>query len=94
MTTTYSISGMTCQHCVTSVREEVCEAAGVDSIDIDLASGQMTVTGSGYEDAAIRAAVTEAGYEISARSTSPSACGSALRLSVSSGASGRPGPTR
>jgi len=62
MTTTYSISGMTCQHCVTSVREEVSEVAGVGGIDIDLASGQMTITGNGYDDATIRAAVEEAGY--------------------------------
>jgi copper chaperone len=62
MTTTYSISGMTCQHCVTSVREEVSEVAGIDGIDIDLASGRMTITGNGYDDAAIRAAVAEAGY--------------------------------
>jgi copper chaperone len=53
---------MTCQHCVTSVREEVSEVAGVDGIDIDLASGRMTITGNGYDDAAIRAAVAEAGY--------------------------------
>jgi copper chaperone len=64
MTTTYSISGMTCQHCVMSVREEVGEVAGVGAIDIDLASGRMTITGSGYEDAAIRAAVAEAGYDM------------------------------
>jgi copper chaperone len=62
MTTNYSISGMTCQHCVMSVRDEVCEVAGVDGIDIDLASGRMTVTGNGCEDAAILAAVAEAGY--------------------------------
>jgi copper chaperone len=62
MTTTYSISGMTCQHCVSSVREEVSEVAGIDGIDIDLASGRMTITGNGYDDAAIRAAVAEAGY--------------------------------
>jgi copper chaperone len=63
MTTTYSISGMTCQHCVTSVREEVSE---VDGIDVDLASGRMTITGNGYEDATIRAAVEEAGYAAAA----------------------------
>ena len=66
MTTNYSISGMTCRHCVLSVREEVCEVAGVEGIDIDLASGRMTVTGTGYEDAAILAAVTEAGYAAAA----------------------------
>ena len=66
MTTTYSISGMTCQHCVTSVHEEVSEVAGVDGIDIDLASGRMTITGNGFEDAAIRAAVEEAGYAAAA----------------------------
>jgi copper ion binding protein len=63
--TTYSISGMTCEHCVMSVREEVSEVAGVSSVDVDLASGQMTVDGSGYDDTAIRDAVDEAGYEVS-----------------------------
>ena len=63
MTSTYSISGMTCQHCVMSVREEVAEVAGVAGIDIDLGAGRLTVTGETYDHDAICAAVAEAGYE-------------------------------
>jgi copper chaperone CopZ len=63
-TTTYTISGMTCQHCVMSVREEVSEVNGVSAIDIERESGRLTVTGEGYDDAAIGAAVAEAGYEV------------------------------
>ncbi len=63
-TTTYSISGMTCRHCVMSVREEVAEVSGVSAIEIDLESGRMTVTGEQYDDDAIGAAVAEAGYEV------------------------------
>ena len=61
---TYSVSGMTCAHCTMSVREEVSEIAGVASVDVDLASGRMTVSGEGLSDDAIRAAVAEAGYEV------------------------------
>jgi copper chaperone len=59
----YSVQGMTCAHCVMSVREEVGEVAGVASVDVDLGSGALTVTGSSLDDGAIRAAVTDAGYE-------------------------------
>ncbi len=63
-TTTYTVVGMTCGHCVASVTEEVGEVAGVTGVDVDLASGRMTVTSDGpVEDAAIRAAVAEAGYQ-------------------------------
>lgn len=62
---TYSVSGMTCEHCVRSVQEEVSEVAGVRSVDVDLAGGRVTVAGSGFADDAVRAAVAEAGYEVS-----------------------------
>jgi copper chaperone len=61
---TYTISGMTCEHCVLSVREEVCELAGVRDVDVDLPSGRMTVSGEGISDEAVRAAVGDAGYEV------------------------------
>ena len=61
---TYAVSGMTCEHCVRSVREEVSEVRGVAAVDVDLASGRLTVSGDGFDDAAIRAAVDEAGYEV------------------------------
>lgn len=62
-TTAYTIQGMTCEHCVRSVREEVLAVAGVDSLEVDLASGVMTVTGDA-EATAVRAAVDEAGYAV------------------------------
>lgn len=64
MTTTYSVSGMTCEHCVRSVTEEVSEVPGVEAVDVDLASGRMVVRGEQVDDDAIRAAVDEAGYAL------------------------------
>ena len=60
----YTISGMTCRHCVLSVEEEVSEVAGVRDVDVDLASGRLRVSGEGFADEAVRAAVAEAGYEV------------------------------
>ena len=60
----YHVSGMTCSHCVLSVKEEVSEVEGVESVDVDLASGRVTVSGESFEDAAVRAAVDDAGYEV------------------------------
>jgi copper chaperone len=60
----YTVSGMTCSHCVLSVREEVSEVEGVERVDVDLASGRLTVSGTGYSDEAIASAVAEAGYEV------------------------------
>jgi copper chaperone CopZ len=60
----YTVRGMTCGHCVLSVREEVSEVPGVDAVDADLDSGRMVVSGAGFGDDAIRAAVEEAGYEV------------------------------
>lgn len=61
---TYIVDGMTCEHCRLSVTEEVGEVAGVSAVDVDLESGRVTVTGSGFGDDAIRAAVDEAGYQV------------------------------
>ena len=64
-TATYTVKGMTCGHCVSSVREEVSEVAGVTSVEVDLGSGLLTVDSDGPVDAAkIVAAVEEAGYEV------------------------------
>jgi copper chaperone CopZ len=60
----YSVQGMTCAHCVMSVREEVSAVAGVRAVDVDLASGRLTVTGEQLDDRAIGAAVEEAGYQV------------------------------
>jgi copper chaperone CopZ len=60
----YTVAGMTCSHCVLSVREEVSELPGVGTVDVDLASGRLIVTGAGVEDDAVRAAVADAGYQV------------------------------
>jgi copper chaperone CopZ len=66
METTYTVNGMTCDHCVLSVREEVEEVDGVTAVDVDLPTGRMVVSGADVDDAAVRAAVEEAGYEVAA----------------------------
>jgi copper chaperone len=62
----YIVNGMTCSHCVLSVREEVSEVPGVASVDVDLDSGRLTVTGQNVSDDAVRDAVADAGYEVAA----------------------------
>lgn len=64
----YQVSGMTCGHCVQAVRTEVSSVAGVDAVDVDLESGRVTVSGSGFTDADIAAAVDEAGYVLAGTS--------------------------
>ena len=62
---TYVVTGMTCEHCVSSVTEEVSAIDGVTDVQVDLATGGLTVTSSGpVEDAAVAAAVDEAGYAL------------------------------
>lgn len=64
-TATYTVDGMTCDHCVRSVTEEVKQIPGVADVDVDLASGAVTVTSeTDLDTAAVRAAVEEAGYEL------------------------------
>nr|WP_156101939.1 heavy-metal-associated domain-containing protein [Microbispora sp. H10830] len=65
MTSTYTVTGMTCGHCVSSVSEEVGAVAGVTDVRVDLSSGLLTVeTDGGVDDKAIVAAVREAGYDV------------------------------
>jgi copper chaperone CopZ len=64
---TYSgtVVGMTCGHCVASVTEEVQEIPGVQRVDVDLATGSLTVTSADpLDDATVRSAVEEAGYQL------------------------------
>ncbi|MBW8025354.1 copper chaperone [Clavibacter michiganensis subsp. michiganensis] len=65
-TTTFPVTGMTCEHCVASVTEEVGELPGVASVAVDLvAGGESTVTVESdqpLDPEAVRAAVDEAGY--------------------------------
>lgn len=65
-TATYTVTGMTCGHCVSSVTEEVSAIAGVTDVEVDLPSGAVTVTSDEAIPAdAVREAVNEAGYEVS-----------------------------
>ncbi len=64
-TTTYKVQGMTCGHCVNAVTEEVRKLDGVNDVQIDLDSGNVTVTSEApLSEDAVRAAVDEAGYEL------------------------------
>lgn len=58
----YTVEGMTCGHCVAAVEQEVGAVPGVSGVAADLATGRVVVTGDRIEDAAVRAAVDEAGY--------------------------------
>jgi copper chaperone len=62
---TYTVEGMTCGHCVSAVTEEVGKLDGVHAVAVDLASGAVTVTSElPVAEAALRAAVSEAGYQL------------------------------
>jgi copper chaperone len=64
-TTTYTVSGMTCEHCVNAVTSEISQLEGVTDVRVDLASGAVTVTSDApVDDAAVAAAVDEAGYQV------------------------------
>ena len=64
-TVTGNVTGMTCQHCVASVTEELQEIAGVTDVRVDLATGSVSVTSDQpLSDADLRAAVEEAGYQL------------------------------
>ena len=64
-TTTYTVVGMTCEHCERSAREEIEEIPAVTAVDVDRSSGAVTVTASApIAVERIRAAVTEAGYRL------------------------------
>jgi copper chaperone CopZ len=64
-TYTGTVNGMTCGHCVASVTEEVQEIPGVEHVDVVLETGSLTVTSAEpLDDATVRSAVEEAGYQL------------------------------
>ncbi|MGB3770222.1 MAG: copper ion binding protein [Rhodococcus sp. (in: high G+C Gram-positive bacteria)] len=64
-TKTVTVTGMTCQHCVAAVTEEVSALAGVTGVTVDLESGRVDVeSDTPIGDAELEAAVDEAGYEL------------------------------
>ncbi|MCF6508797.1 heavy-metal-associated domain-containing protein [Blastococcus sp. MG754426] len=67
-TSTYTVVGMTCGHCVSAVTEEVNELPGVTAVQVDLATGGLSVTSdTAVDEFAVRAAVEEAGYALADR---------------------------
>ncbi len=62
---TYTVAGMTCGHCVASVTEEVSALTAVSGVQVDLATGTVTVTSAApLDQAELKAAVEEAGYQL------------------------------
>jgi copper ion binding protein len=64
-TATFTVNGMTCGHCVASVTEEVQEIAGVRDVQVDLATGALSIASDEpVSEAEVKAAVEEAGYQL------------------------------
>ena len=60
---TYAVPAIHCEHCALSIREEVSEVPGVESVEVDLDAKTVTVSGREVSDELVRAAIVEAGYE-------------------------------
>jgi copper chaperone len=60
----YSVPGMSCEHCRTAISEEVGAVPGVESVNVDLTAKVVTVHGAEIDDAAVRRAIDEAGYDV------------------------------
>ena len=65
-TLTYRVPGVSCAHCRQAIEGEVSTVSGVRSVEVDLDSKTVTVTGELLDDGAVRAAIDEAGYEVPA----------------------------
>ena len=63
VTITYSVPGISCGHCQTAITAEVTGVRGVDSVDVDLDTKLVRITGENLDDAALVAAIDEAGYD-------------------------------
>jgi len=62
---TYTVTGMTCEHCVASVSEEVHEISGVEGVQVVLKTGSLTITSSEpIDDTNVQTAVESAGYQL------------------------------
>lgn len=62
-TLTYSVPKIHCAHCGASIKEEVSEVSGVESVDVDVDTKVVTIRGEALDDKALRSAIEEAGYE-------------------------------
>jgi len=66
-TITYSVPGVSCEHCRTAITAEVQAVAGVDAVEVDLERKTVAVTGEAVDERAVVAAIDEAGYEVDAQ---------------------------
>ena len=62
-TTTYTVPGMSCEHCTRAVGGALSSVPGVRSVEVDLETKRVTISGDSLSDAVLRAAIAEAGYE-------------------------------
>jgi copper chaperone len=60
----YSVPGVSCEHCRTAITAEVARVPGVESVEVDLEAKRVVVAGQGVSDDAVRAAIDEAGYDV------------------------------
>ena len=63
-TITFSVPGMTCGHCESSVKTEVGKVAGVASVDVNLDTKDVVITGESLDTAALVEAIDEAGFDV------------------------------
>ena len=62
--TSYTVPGVSCEHCRTAITNEVGAVAGVECVAVDLGQKLVTVVGRAVSDTAVRAAIEEAGYDV------------------------------
>ena len=67
------IGGMTCSHCAESIRWALLGLAGVEDVEVDLAGGEATISGDGFDIPAMRKAIEELGYSVTDETGGPSA---------------------
>jgi copper chaperone len=61
---TYSVPGVSCEHCRHAIEGEVSQVAGVKAVTVDLEAKTVTVTGGPLDEDALVAAIDEAGYDV------------------------------
>jgi copper chaperone len=59
----YSVPGVSCSHCEQAIAAEVGTVAGVEAVGVDLGAKTVVVRGHGLDEASVRAAIADAGYE-------------------------------
>lgn len=60
---TFRVPGLTCNHCIEAIHDELDAISGVDAVEVDLDAKLVTVRGDALTEAALRAAIDAAGYE-------------------------------